>query len=75
MPMYKQVDPLPIWEHVYYHLERLQIVDNYQSDRTFGRQYVIASLVAGETQRTFRNELLLRPTIPPSNPNLRNDDE
>lgn len=73
--MYKQVDPLPIGERFYYKSERVQIIDYHQPDRTFARQYVIASLVTGEIRRVFRNELLQRPIYPPSSPTPDNAEQ
>ena len=47
MPMYKRVAPPPIGERFYYKSEWVHIIDYHQPDRTFARQYVIASLVTG----------------------------
>ena len=67
MAMHKQVDPLPIGARYYYMSERVQVVDYHQPNPLFAREYVVASLVTGETRRVFRNELLRVPIdYPPS---------
>ena len=67
MAMHKQVDPLPIGARYYYKSERVQVVDYHQLNPLFSREYVVASLVTGETRRVFRNELLRVPIdYPPS---------
>ena len=62
------VDPLPIGARYYYKSQRVQVVDYHQPNPLFAREYVVASLVTGETRRVFRNELLRVPIDYPPPP-------
>ena len=62
------VDPLPIGARYYYKSQRVQVVDYHQPNPLFAREYIVASLVTGETRRVFRNELLRVPIDYPPTP-------